>query len=210
MRINPIILFLFVFSFCSCFDDKGNYDYHEVAEITIENIPEVVEVLGNSDHIVVNPKVISSLEGEIGGDNTNFKFNYKIEKKLGGVLVSGQHWVDLNPSGSLDLDTLAAFAADTYIAWFSVTDKRSGVQTSKTFDIKVSSPTYEGWMVLCDEGENERVRMDMISVISAERVIPAYDLLTSLGLPELKHAKGIGFYPNRFASPADLIYVMSA
>ena len=55
-----------------------------------------------------------------------------------------------------------------------------------------------------------RVRMDMISVISAERVIPAYDLLTSLGLPELKHAKGIGFYPNRFASPADLIYVMSA
>ena len=210
MRINPIILFLFVFSFCGCFDDKGNYNYHEVAEITIENIPEVVEVLGNSDHIVVNPKVISSLEGEIGGDNTNFEFNYKIEKKLGGVLVSGQHWVDLNPSGSLDLDTLAAFAADTYIAWFSVTDKRSGVQTSKTFDIKVSSPTYEGWMVLCDEGENERVRMDMISVISAERVIPAYDLLTSLGLPELKHAKGIGFYPNRFASPADLIYVMSA
>lgn len=46
MRINPIILFLFVFSFCSCFDDKGNYDYHEVAEITIENIPEVVDVVG--------------------------------------------------------------------------------------------------------------------------------------------------------------------
>ena len=59
MRINPIILFLFVFSFCSCFDDKGNYTYHEVADITIENIPEVVEVLGNSDHIVVNPKVVS-------------------------------------------------------------------------------------------------------------------------------------------------------
>ena len=210
MRINPIILFLFVFSFCSCFDDKGNYTYHEVADITIENIPEVVEVLGNSDHIVVNPKVVSSLEGEIGKENANFEFSYKIEKKSGGVLVSGQHWVDLNPSGALDLDTLAAFAADTYIAWFSVTDKRSGVQTSKTFDIKVSSPTYEGWMVLCDEGENERVRMDMISVISAERVIPAYDLLTSLGLPELKHAKGIGFYPNRFANPSDLIYVMSA
>lgn len=50
MRINPIILFLFVFSFCSCFDDKGNYTYHEVADITIENIPEVVEVLGNSDN----------------------------------------------------------------------------------------------------------------------------------------------------------------
>ncbi len=51
--------------------------------------------------------------------------------------------------------------------------------------------------------------MDMISVISAERVIPAYDLLAPLGLPELKEAKGIAFYPNRFDSPDDLIYVMS-
>ena len=75
MRINPIILFLFVFSFCSCFDDKGNYTYHEVADITIENIPEVVEVLGNSDHIVVNPKVVSSLEGEIGKENANIEFS---------------------------------------------------------------------------------------------------------------------------------------
>lgn len=144
MKINPIILFLFVFSLCACFDDKGNYSYHEVAEITIENIPEVVEVLGNSDHIVVNPKITSSLEGEIGADNANFEFSYKIEKKSGGVLISGQYWVDLNPSGSLNLDTLATFAANTYIGWFSVTDKRSGIQTSVTFDIKVSSPTYEG------------------------------------------------------------------
>ena len=49
MKINAIVLFLFVFSLCACFDDKGNYDYREVAEITIENVPEVIEVLGNSD-----------------------------------------------------------------------------------------------------------------------------------------------------------------
>ena len=209
MKINAIVLFLFVFSLCACFDDKGNYDYREVAEITIENVPEVIEVLGNSDHIVVKPKVVSSLEGEITGDNVNFEFSYKIEIKGGGTIESGQRWVDLNPAKTLDLDTLAAFVANTYIGWFSVTDKRSGVQTSATFDIKVSSPTYEGWMVLCNEGKQERVRMDMISVISAERVIPAYDVLTPLGLPELKQAKGIGFYPNRFANPADVIYVMS-
>lgn len=209
MKINRIILFLFAFSLCACFDDKGSYDYHEVAEITIGNIPEVIEVLGNSDHIVVKPKVSSSLEGEIGADNANFEFSYKIEKKSGGVMVSGQKWVDLNPSKTLDLDTLAAFVADTYIGWFAVTDKRSGIQASATFDIKVSSPTYEGWMVLCDEGADERVRMDMVSVISAERIIPAYDLLAPLGLPDLKHAEGIGFYPNLYASPNDVIYVMT-
>ena len=152
MKINAIVLFLFVFSLCACFDDKGNYDYREVAEITIENVPEVIEVLGNSDHIVVKPKVVSSLEGEITGDNANFEFSYKIEIKGGGTIESGQRWVDLNPAKTLDLDTLAAFVANTYIGWFSVTDKRSGVQTSATFDIKVSSPTYEGWMVCATRG----------------------------------------------------------
>ena len=44
--------------------------------------------------------------------------------------------------------------------------------------MKVTSSTYEGWLVLCNEGEEERVRMDMISVISADRIEPAYDLLS--------------------------------
>ena len=146
MKIKCIILFLFGVSLCACFDDKGNYDYRDMADITIENVPEVIEVLGNSDHIIVTPKVISSLDGEVKEDNGNFEFSYKIEKKSGGTMVAGQKWVDLNPSKTLNLDTLAAFAADTYIGWFAVTDKRSGVQTSTTFDIKVSSPTYEGWI----------------------------------------------------------------
>lgn len=99
MKMNYIILFLLVVSLCACFDDKGNYDYHEVAEITIENVPEVIEVLGNSDHIIVNPKVVSSLEGEIGTGNTNFEFSYKIEKKSGGTIVLNQNWVNLNLAG---------------------------------------------------------------------------------------------------------------
>ena len=209
MKIKVIILFLFVFSLCACFDDKGNYDYREMAEITIENIPELIEVLGSSDHIVVKPKVISSLEGEITEDNPNFEFNYKIELKAGGTIVSGQRWVDLNPMKKLYLDTLAVFVANTYVGWFSVMDKRSGVQTSAMFEVKVASPTYEGWMILCDEGAQKRVRMDMISVISAERTVPAYDILTPLGLPELKQAAGIGFYPTLYSNPSDIIYVMS-
>ena len=209
MRKGLLYTACWIFLLISCAEDLGNYDYREVAEITIENVPEVIEVLGNSDHIVVKPKVVSSLDGEVKEGDANFEFTYKIEKKSGGTMVAGQKWVDLNPLKTLNLDTLAAFAADTYIGWFGVTDKRSGVETSKTFDIKVSSPTYEGWMVLCNEGEQERVRMDMISVISAERVIPAYDVLAPLGFPELRHARGIGFYPNRRANPDDVIYVMS-
>ncbi|MFR4039041.1 MAG: hypothetical protein ACLTZT_15745 [Butyricimonas faecalis] len=50
-----------------------------MAEITIENIPEVIEVLKRGSHCR-KPK-ITSLEGEILGDNVNFEFDYKIEIK---------------------------------------------------------------------------------------------------------------------------------
>ena len=43
------------------------------------------------------------------------------------------------------MDTLATFAANTYLCMFIVTDIRTGRETAKLFDIKVTSPTYEGW-----------------------------------------------------------------
>lgn len=193
--------------FVACFDDKGNYDYHEVADITINNIPEQIEVIGSSDHIIVEPEVVSSLEGKITDDNSNFEFSYKIEKANGGYLGSDP-WIDLNPSKSLKLDTLAAFPPDDYLGVFTVKDLRTNIETIKTFNVKVTSSVYEGWMILCNEGEGNRVRMDMISVISSDRFVFAYDLLAPLGLPEMKEARGIGFYPNNYSS-GDIIYVMS-
>lgn len=192
-----------------CYEDKGTYDYQEVAEITIENIPESVEILGGAEYIVATPKITSSLEGEITDENPNFTFLYRIELKSGGTIQSnGQKWVVLD-STSKDLNILASFPANTYLCWFSVKDIRTGRETSTSFDVKITSPTYEGWMVLCNEGEENRVRMDMISVISKDRIIPAYDLLSGLGLPECKDAKMLGWYPNLYASPGDLIYCMT-
>ena len=52
--------------------------------------------------------------------------------------------------------------------------RRQNYSTSKS-----PPPTYEGWMVLCNEGAQNRVRLDMISVLSKERTLPAYDLLAS-------------------------------
>ena len=85
MRNKFVISVLSLLFLTSCFKDKGNYDYTELAEITIENIPEVIEVLASSDHITINPKVTSSIEGEITDDNSNFEFSYKMEKSTNGL-----------------------------------------------------------------------------------------------------------------------------
>ncbi len=207
MKIKNVILLSFILFLMSCYDDKGNYDYSEMAEIKIENLPETLEILGGIEHIVAQPKVISSLEGEIKDGNPNFEFSYKLELK-GGSQLYNEAWVDLNPSKSLNLDTLISIPSGNYVVWFAVKDKRSSIEYSTTFDVKVTSSTYEGWLVLCNEGEGKRVRMDMISVISADRIEPAYDLLSLLGLPDLKEATKIGFYPAPVQT-GDVIYLMS-
>lgn len=207
MKNKNILLLFLVFLFASCFDDKGNYIYTEISEITFENIPEKIEVLASVDNIVVAPKIISSLEGEIKADNPNFEFTYKVERKSGGYMGSTP-WVVLNPEGELYLNTPAEFPANTYIVWLIVKDIRSGRETSVNFDMMVSSATYEGWLVLCNEGPENRVRMDMVTKISSDRNEVATDILKPLGYPESTNAYGIGFYPNIYANPSDQIYIM--
>ena len=92
MKRYKLFVLLFIPLISSCFDDKGNYDYHEVAEITIEGLPELLEVVGGAEHIVAAPTVKSSLEGIITEDNPNFTFTYKMELKSGGTIVNGAYW----------------------------------------------------------------------------------------------------------------------
>ena len=56
MKRYKLFVLLFIPLISSCFDDKGNYDYHEVAEITIEGLPELLEVVGGAEHLWPPPQ----------------------------------------------------------------------------------------------------------------------------------------------------------
>lgn len=199
---------VFILPFCmACFEDKGNYDYVEVDEITVEGIPSTLEVLGYVEHIQVTPKITSATEGEITADNPNYTFQYKLGYKgMGSLGENGEAWVDITPESGFNLDVPANYSANSYVCWFTITDKRTNVVTSCTFDIIISSTTSEGWLVLCNEGEEERVRLDMISRLSSTRTEPIYDV--AKGMPVLHHATSIGFLP-QMSIPGDEISVFS-
>lgn len=209
MKLYKYIVLLGMPLLWSCFEDKGNYDYHEMGDVVIDNIPEVIEVLSNADRIVVRPKVTSTIEGEIKDGNPNYEFIYRFDLKSGSLNQDkNEPWVLLNPNGSMYLDTLATFPSNSYVGWFIVKDLRTQLETYKTFDVKITSPTFEGWMVLCNEGKDNRVRFDMISRISADRITPVHDILADLGLPEGTNATQIGFLPTLYAG-GDAIYVFA-
>lgn len=56
MKRYKLFVLLFIPLISSCFDDKGNYDYHEVAEITIEGLPELLEVVGEPNTLWPPPQ----------------------------------------------------------------------------------------------------------------------------------------------------------
>lgn len=179
-------------SLVACFDDKGNYDYRELDEIEITNIPEEVAVLANAENIVVTPKVVSKQEGEIISANPNYTFTYYYSE-LTTDENGYNHCKVLDSTFSKDLNIPAQLVAKKYTCWFEVKDKRTEVITSHAFTLNVASTITEGWMVLCNEGSERRVRMDMIGIISSEREVVTHDILPTL--PLVKGALKIGYDP---------------
>ncbi len=215
MRKNMIwkSLCLIPFFLTGCIDDKGNYDYNEVAELTISNVPELIEVLGYVENIKVSPKIVSSLEGEIKAGDPNYTVQYRLGYKgmgsLGGYDYENQQsiaFVDVTPESGFDLDIPANYLPESYVCWMTVTDNRTNVTTSKQFYINVSSTTSEGWLVLCNEGSEERTRVDMISQLTSTRIEAIHDV--AKGMPETHHATCMSFVPKQ-SNPGDVIAVFT-
>ena len=51
--------------FASCYEDKGNYPYTEMVEITGDGFPAQISVVPKSDYIELNPTFTSSHTGTI-------------------------------------------------------------------------------------------------------------------------------------------------
>lgn len=212
-HIIYIVALLTVVMLNACVDDDGNYDYHELPTITVEGVPETMEILSHVDHIRLTPKIVSSDEGEIKPGNDNFEVTYKLGYKgmgaLGGadsVAMKTLPWVDLPTTDGYDLDVPADYAASTYVLWMQIKDKRNNVVTDKTIDIKINGTTSDGWLVLCNEGSDEKVRLDMISQLTSTRIETLHNIIS--GMPQLNHATGLGFVC-QMANPGDIISVFS-
>lgn len=190
----------------SCYDDEGNYDYHELDELEITNIPEEISVLAYAEYIQINPVIKSKKEGEIKGDNPNYSFTYLYDK-IWDTPEGTNECTVLDSAFTKDMNLLAELKAKRYKCWFQVKDNRTGIVATKPFTLTVASTNYEGWMVLCNEGPEKRVRLDMIGVISADREVVTYDILPDL--PLIHRSTRIGFDANFFSYDGASIRIMS-
>ena len=181
------IIALFMLLLASCAEDKGNYEYSDKEIITISGIPEQISVLANAENIVITPTITSNLRGEIGDNHADFEFSCQRKED--------NKWVEMcsNPQ-TKDINMLADISAKQHTCRYVVTDKATGVRTSFLFYINATTTTSEGWILLCNEESTNNVRVDMLSHISMNRIVPAYNVVKfSEEVPTLQGPRSLIF-----------------
>lgn len=210
-KIFVAVLALSTGLMASCVKDEGNYDYKTLDEITIEGIQEPIEVLSKAENIKINPKIYANGK-EITPGDPNYTIRYRFgHAGMGSMGVDEEAnksivWKEFTPKADYSLDEFADFNTGAYLLWITVTDNRNGAVTSKQYKVNVGSTTYEGWLVLCNEGSENRARLDMISKVSSSRIVTIHDICS--GLPELHGATCLNSFPQG-SNPGDQIHLFT-
>lgn len=193
-------------SLSSCYEDKGNYTYGEIDEMTI-TIPTGIKALKGAENFEFTPTVVSKLDGEIKADNPDYEFgckiNYRNQKEDGTTDL----WFDINPERTMTVNYPANFPPNRYAIWYSVTNKKTGVTYNAKGSVEVLSTTYEGWMVLSQSGAEKKARLDIIFKDTQGKNRCSYDLLGN-NAPEITEPTQVVMFPSMY-STGDEIYLMS-
>ena len=139
----------------ACFEDKGNYDYRDINEVTIEGIDteNVYQLYAFETTLTINPVINSTI-----GDGQGYEYTWRIVPRQAteedGTLDQYIVSHDKNLVYPVQLED------GDYTGFFEVKDPTTGVTWVQDFYLTVQSQGSEGWIALCDD--NGKARLDLI------------------------------------------------
>lgn len=163
----------------ACFDDKGNYDYVEINELSVSgfgNMDTIYHLLYQVDTLRIYP-TISGTQDSLAADD-NYEFRWEIGNSIGlekKVIANTRR-----------LDLPVNIRPGNYNLYFRVKDKNSDIVVSRYGSMTVSTSFTKGFLVLGDQPDG-KVQLDMIAMIEARNdTIILRDILEGSGVPEMK------------------------
>ena len=154
----------------SCYKDKGNYTYHDLNEITFQNIDTTngyTAVFGNT--LSITPKIIGTLDPD--GTSRVYKYEWTYDKGADPDTVI---------SVSRDLNVKINVPPGTYVLQYKVTDSLTNVSYHIRTRVNVTTDVFEGYFVLNDV--NGVSRLDMLSYQATPKTFTQYtDVLKKMG-----------------------------
>lgn len=180
-----------------CYEDKGNYDYAEIEELTI-TLPPLIQAMANAENVQFSPTIVSSITGkEISPDDPNYEYECRVyyTRTIDGI---SEKWYDINPDKTMAVDFFVEAPAGTYTLWYTARNKRTGVETHAKSSVQLISSVYEGWMVMANCGTEKKMRLDMIFTDSKGRELIAKNI-TGPNITNLTEGTQAMYYPSMYA-----------
>lgn len=132
--IRILTVALAVTLFASCYEDKGNYDYHAINEVTIEGVPERMEI-DRLETLTITPQ----FEGTLYGQDED---RYTYEWQLGKNVISTDKVLNYEVTNS----------TGSYTLRLSVIDKDNGTRAFAVTNLVVNSSTSsDGILVVSNQ-----------------------------------------------------------
>lgn len=152
----------------SCFDDKGNYDYIELGDLTITGIATErwYELFAFSDTLSI-PVAIHSSRYTSGEEP--YTYQWKLEKATAQTQREDSV-LDYTVSREKNLKIIPTLEAGEYFGFFIVTDTLLGLQQKVDFFVRLKTSTSEGWMILCEQDGEARLDWIVNLTDSTDRI----------------------------------------
>ena len=169
------LLVLLAVGLCmGCYDDKGNYDYHDFNEITINNRGFDTTYLLTSyvDTLRISPELKFKL-----GESEHLTFEWVAR-------FNGIEFTEYPIGKERDLVYPMSLPSGTYTLFFKVKDTLNTMEYWNVTAFQVQDLLTSGWVVL-GENSNGEACLDMVTYSVDTLVLK--DLLKESGLPVLRN-----------------------
>ncbi len=167
---------------CSCYKDKGNYDYNDIEKIIIEGIDPSYQLITALDTIKVNPQVSSNIP------NAQFEFNWMVfENNVQGALPKND-----TIARTQALNYRVDMKAANYTLVLSAKNLATGVTQYKTAQFQVTTQFSTGWYVA--KSINGMSDMDLHLTIPSDKIMPtgkvSENIFSTINKKQLKGTNG--------------------
>lgn len=157
-----------------CMKDLGSYSYHDINEVTIEDLGGPYTVLFKIDTLEIKPSLSFSMDES---SSKSYKYEWKFsnpENENQRTLVSTER----------DLSYPVELLPGSYTLYYNVYDEETEVTWSTNTSINVSTASATGF-IITGEDEDGFTDVDMVAILSSDTVIMK-SLLKDNGMPQYR------------------------
>ena len=186
----------------SCFDDKGNYSYGPINEVSIRgfgNRDTTLSLLYLVDTLRIAANLECSMDREVSDENYTWRWELEDKQNFHKKIIAETRLLEFPMN----------VTPGKYELHLRVKDKHTGIVQSVSEPLNVELTYSKGLLVLGDR-ENGDVQLDMVAMIESKNdTIILRDMLKDTDLPPMKHGINV-FHTGENDSPGNVrLWIMS-